>query len=116
MVIFVQKERKKHEKTVLLGKTKLHTIEVLISKDLIDSHIRYEEFVSLNNVTTANYPSGYRKQRYELKDKPEKTAQQNVINKELASKVIMDCRTITKYKFQTRLELGQENVILTKEQ
>ena len=35
---------------MLLWKTKLDTIEVLISKSLIDSHISHYEFVSLNNV------------------------------------------------------------------
>ena len=35
---------------MLLEKTKLDTIEVLISKSLIDSHISHYEFVSLNNV------------------------------------------------------------------
>ena len=33
-----------------LRKTKLNTIEVLISKDLIDSYISHKEFVSANNV------------------------------------------------------------------
>ena len=35
---------------MLFGKTKLDTIEVLISKSLINSHISHYEFVSLNNV------------------------------------------------------------------
>ena len=35
---------------MLLGKDKLNTIEVLISKALIDSHIIHDEFVSVNNV------------------------------------------------------------------
>ena len=34
------KKKKKHDKIVLLGKDKLNTIEVLISKALIDSYIR----------------------------------------------------------------------------
>ena len=41
-----KKEKKKHGKIVLLGKNKLNTIEVLISKSLINF-----EFVSLNNVS-----------------------------------------------------------------
>ena len=32
------------------GKDKLNIIEVLICKDLIDSHISHEEFISMNNV------------------------------------------------------------------
>ena len=35
---------------MLLRKDKLNTIEVLISKALIDSYISHNEFVSVNNV------------------------------------------------------------------
>ena len=35
---------------MLLGKHKLNTIEVLISKAVIDSYIRHDEFVLVNNV------------------------------------------------------------------
>ena len=45
----IKKKKKKHYKMVLLGKDKLNTIEVLISKSLIDSYISHEEFVSVNN-------------------------------------------------------------------
>ena len=34
---------------MLLGKTKLDTIEVLISKASIDSFINHDKFVSINN-------------------------------------------------------------------
>ena len=34
----------------MLAKTKLNSIKVLISKTLIDSYIKYDEFVSVNNV------------------------------------------------------------------
>ena len=44
------KKKKKHDKIVLLGKYKLNTIEVLISKSLIDSYISHDELVSVNNV------------------------------------------------------------------
>ena len=47
---FVKKKKKKHDKIVLLGKDKSTTIEVLISKALIDSHISHDEFAFLNNV------------------------------------------------------------------
>ena len=46
----IKKKKKKHNKIVLLGKDKLNTIEVLISKSLIDLYISHEEFVSVNNV------------------------------------------------------------------
>ena len=46
----IKKSKRKHDKIVLLGKTKLDAIEVLISKALIDSCITHDEFVSVNNV------------------------------------------------------------------
>ena len=48
-----KKKRKKHDKIVLLAKTKLNAIEVLISKALIDSYINHDKFVSVNNVLKA---------------------------------------------------------------
>ena len=44
------KKKKKHDKIMLLGKDKLNTIELLISKALIDSDISHDEFASVNNV------------------------------------------------------------------
>ena len=35
---------------VLLGKDKLNTTEILISKALIDSYISHDQFTSINNV------------------------------------------------------------------
>ena len=46
--------KKKHDKIVLLGKNKLSTIEVLISKALIDSYISHDEFVSVNLLRECN--------------------------------------------------------------
>ena len=43
----IKKKKKKHDKIVLLGKDKVNTIDVLISKALIDS---YDSFFSVNNV------------------------------------------------------------------
>ena len=44
----IKKKRKKHDKIVSLAKTKLDTIEVLISKALINSYIDHDKFVSVN--------------------------------------------------------------------
>ena len=44
----IKKKRKEHDKIVLLGKAKLDTIKVLISKALIDSYISHEKFASVN--------------------------------------------------------------------
>ena len=46
----IHKRKGKHDKIVLLGKTNLDTMEVLISKSLIDSYISHDEFVSVSNV------------------------------------------------------------------
>ena len=46
----IKKIKKKHDEIVLLGKDKLNTTEVLISKSLIDSYISHDEFVSVKNV------------------------------------------------------------------
>ena len=45
-----KKKKKKHDKIVLLSKTKLNIIEVLNSKALIDSSISHDEFVLVNIV------------------------------------------------------------------
>ena len=46
----IKKKKKKHDKIVLLAKSKLNSIEVLISKALIDSVISHDEFVLTKNV------------------------------------------------------------------
>ena len=46
----MNKKKKKEDKTFLLGKDRLNTIEFLISKALIDSYISHDEFVSENNL------------------------------------------------------------------
>ena len=53
--LIIKKKRKKDDKIVLLGKDKLNTKEVLISKALIDSYINHGEFVSVNNVWRKYY-------------------------------------------------------------
>ena len=46
----IKKKKKKHGNIVLLAKTKLNSIEVLISKALIDSNISHNKFVLVNNL------------------------------------------------------------------
>ena len=41
----IVKKKKKHDKIVLLGKVKLNTIKVLISKTLLESYISHDEFL-----------------------------------------------------------------------
>ena len=45
----IKKKKRKHDK-VLLAKSKLISIEALISKALIYSVIRHDEFILINNV------------------------------------------------------------------
>ena len=42
----IKKKKKKHDENLSLVKSKLNSVEVLISKDLIDSNISHDEFVS----------------------------------------------------------------------
>ena len=48
------KEQKKHDKIVLLGKSKLNSIQVLISKTLIDGYMIHDKFVLINNLMRKN--------------------------------------------------------------
>ena len=45
----IKKKKKKHNEIVLLGKSKLNTIEDLIFKALNNSYISHDKFVSLNS-------------------------------------------------------------------
>ena len=51
----IKKKKKKNDKIVLLGKDKLNTIEVRISKSLIDSYISHDKFFSINNILREYY-------------------------------------------------------------
>ena len=46
---------KKHDKIVLLAKSKLNNIELLISKALIDSNTIHNEFILINNLLKKFY-------------------------------------------------------------
>ena len=45
----IKKKKKKHDKTLSLAKSKLNSVEVLISRVLIDSIISHNEFGLTNN-------------------------------------------------------------------
>ena len=51
----IKKKKKNHDKTVSLAKSKLNSMEVIISKTLIDSNICHNEFVLINNVLKEFY-------------------------------------------------------------
>ena len=46
----IKKKRKKHDKIVLLAKSKLNSIEALITNASINSNTSHDEFVLVNNV------------------------------------------------------------------
>ena len=46
----IKEKKKKHDKKVMLVKSKLSSIDVLISISLINSNIGQDEFVLINNV------------------------------------------------------------------
>ena len=50
-----KKKKKKRDKIVLLAKSKLNSIEVFISKTLINSNISHDEFVLIHNVLKELY-------------------------------------------------------------
>ena len=50
-----KKNKVKHDKIIPLAKSKLNSIEVLISKTLIDSNISNDEFILTNNVLKEVY-------------------------------------------------------------
>ena len=46
----IQKKKRKHDKIVLLAKSKLNSIKILLFKASIDSIISQDEFILINNV------------------------------------------------------------------
>ena len=51
----IKKRKKKHDKMILLGKSKLSSIEVLVSLTLIDSNIIHDKLILINNVLKEFY-------------------------------------------------------------
>ena len=51
----IKKKKKKHDKIVLLAKSKFNNIEVFISKVLIDSNVSHDKFVLINNAVKEFY-------------------------------------------------------------
>ena len=46
-LLSIARKKKKHDKILMLAKSKLHSIETLISKALIDMEISHEEFIAI---------------------------------------------------------------------
>ena len=51
----IKKKKKEHDKIVFLAKSKLHRVEVLISKALINSDVSHDEIALINNVLKEFY-------------------------------------------------------------
>ena len=47
MIEYNQEKKKKHEKVIMLAKSKLNSIEILISQALTDMDISHEEFITI---------------------------------------------------------------------
>ena len=45
----IMKKREKRGEIILLGKTKLDSIDFVVSKSLIDPYINHDEFIVVNN-------------------------------------------------------------------
>ena len=65
--LIVKKKKKKHEKIGLRAKSKWNSVEVLISKILIDPNIIHNEFVLINNVL-----KGFHDMKEEIKNSNDK--------------------------------------------
>ena len=63
----IKKMKKKHDKIVLLAKSKLNSMEVLISKALLDSNISYDEFTLMKNALREFF--GYEEEIKSFNDK-----------------------------------------------
>ena len=63
----IKKKKRKHDKIVLLAKSKLNSIEVLISKTLINPVISHNEFVLINNVLKLTECNEMKEERKNLK-------------------------------------------------
>ena len=47
MIEYNQETKKKHEKVIMLAKSKLNSIEILISQALTDMDISHEEYITI---------------------------------------------------------------------
>ena len=65
---------------------------------------------------TNKYDKIYKKHRYELVDKPIKQPNKRFLHIDLASKIIMDCRTDKACSFKKNIGFNLHDVINTKEQ
>ena len=68
---------------------------------------------NLREITT-KYHSDHREHDYEIIGEPKKQLNRIFIDKKLAIKVIMDCRTTSAHRIITKLGFEQYDVILTK--
>ena len=95
-----------------------NSIETIIDNDgilkLNEKHL--EEGLVHKNLReiTIKFHSDPREHDYQLTGEPKKQLNRIFIDKKLAVKVIMDCRTLSAHKITTKLGFEQYDVILTK--
>ena len=76
-------KKKKHDKILMLAKSKLNSIETLISQALIDMEISHEEFITIlkekdkyekmkDNLRSENEKRNYKIKQYKIKNSSEK--------------------------------------------
>ena len=91
-------------------------IETIVDNDGIlwfnEKHIEEE----LDNKSTIKCHSDLKKHIYELVTESKKQFNRMFIDKKIAIKIIMNCRTTSAHTFRARLVFKQYVVILTKEQ
>ena len=76
----MRNKKKKHDKILVLAKSKLNSIEGLVSKALIDMEISYEEFI-----TVLEEKEKYEKMKENVKNISEKLGEEKQENMRLNS-------------------------------
>ena len=99
---------------------KRNDIEKIVDNDgimwLNEKHIEKGLDHTKLRKNATKYRSYHGKPRHELDNKSKIERSRIFIDEKSAIRVIMDCRTTSAHRFRTRLELKQDDVILTKEQ
>ena len=80
LLSITRNKKKKHNKILTLAKSKLNSIEVLVSQALIDMEINYEEFLVI-----LNHKDKYEKMKERLKNTSENMRLNNTGSKKITS-------------------------------
>ena len=80
LLSITRNKKKKHNKILTLAKSKLNSIEVLVSQALIDMEINHEEFLVI-----LNHKDKYEKMKERLKNTSENMRLNNTGSKKITS-------------------------------